>query len=105
MMCPNCQRAMRPRKTSIQDHPGTVQETARGLCATCYNRTLRNYGKTRKPSKVADAEIADSPCVLTRVYLTPATYKALRLRGVKDIGAALAQIADKIAAEEVSDAA
>lgn len=39
--CAQCVRPMRPNKTPLNDHPGTVMHRAKGLCDTCYITALQ----------------------------------------------------------------
>ena len=39
--CVDCERRLRPAKTSADDHPGTVQHHAHGLCMGCHTRRRR----------------------------------------------------------------
>ena len=103
--CTHCSRQMRPMGTLKRDHPGTLAPGAGGLCNVCYARQkgFKSYGgssvKRAHHSKsavvVPTGEVRE---VLTRVYLTPSTYKTLR-RAKVDVGAVLSKVADQIAAE------
>jgi hypothetical protein len=37
--CRACQKPMRPKYSTLTEHPGTVSRSARGLCSGCYKRT------------------------------------------------------------------
>jgi len=45
--CKNCARALRHQRAKAADHPGTVRDYGRGLCATCYRK---DDGKFVPPS-------------------------------------------------------
>lgn len=98
MTCIECGRSGRPNRTSKADYPGTVLIVARGMCSACYSAHRKMFPSQHGASITTSAvehqpDIADIPCVLVRVDLTPATFKALRLRNV-DISALLSKAAD-----------
>lgn len=91
--CIQCGRLMRPRLAKKADYPETLMVGAKGKCDTCYTRDRRSL---KRGTLVLDTGEARE--VLTRVYLTPSTYKTLR-RAKVDVGAVLSKAADQIAAE------
>lgn len=102
--CTHCSRQMRPMGTLKRDHPGTLAPGAGGLCNVCYARQ-KGFKSSVTPSKRAHhsksavvVPTGEELEVLTRVYLTPSTYKTLR-RAKVDIGAVLSKVADQLAAE------
>lgn len=103
--CTHCSRQMRPMGTFKRDHPGTLAPGAGGLCNVCYARQkgFKSYGGSRPvSSRRAPAQVVvptgEAREVLTRVYLTPSTYKTLR-RAKVDVGTVLSRVADQLAAE------
>lgn len=104
--CTHCSRQMRPMGTLKRDHPGTLAPGAGGLCNVCYARQkgFKSYGSSsvKRPRKAVPAPVivptGEEREVLTRVYLTPSTYKTLR-RAKVDVSAVLSKVADQLAAE------
>lgn len=113
--CLQCKCEVRPQGTSKQDYPGTKVAGPRGYCAACYEIKRKNgdfqgvpRGKRGKPivrvprqrtsKRVAAEPVGEAREVLTRVYLTPSTYKTLR-RAKVDVGTVLSRVADQLAAE------
>ena len=104
--CIHCSRQMRPMGTLKRDHPGTLAPGAGGLCNVCYARQkgFKSYGgsSVKQPRKAVPAPVVvptgEAREVLTRVYLTPSTYKTLR-RAKVDVGTVLSRVADQLAAE------
>lgn len=47
LKCIKCERPMRPQNSKSGDHPGTINTGARGYCATCYYKEVRDKGLTR----------------------------------------------------------
>lgn len=92
LVCGNCGRACRPVGVKKAEQPGTLALVALGLCTTCYNLT-RITPKPTKPTVAPEPDYETTRCVLVRVDLMPATYKALRVRGA-NIGALLSLLAD-----------
>lgn len=43
---PECGHPLRPKGTSLEDHPGTKKHGGYGLCSACYIRQWRKSGKT-----------------------------------------------------------
>lgn len=56
--CRHCHRDMRPNRGRIADYPGTVAETANGLCITCY--TAANH---RKQERLIDYQPLDGDTI------------------------------------------
>lgn len=103
--CTHCSRQMRPLGTLKRDHPGTLAPGAGGLCNVCYARQKgfngysgsRPVSSRRVPAPIV-VPTGEAREVLTRVYLTPSTYKTLR-RAKVDVGTVLSKVADQLAAE------
>ena len=99
MKCNKCSRVMRAQGMLKADYPGTVASGARGLCSSCYAKALKAENPTPKRESQAqldkDMDRNSGPCVPVRIDLTPATFKALRLRGV-NISSLLSRAADHI---------
>lgn len=49
--CLHCERPMRPKRASAEEHPGTIAEQARGLCKTCHRNHRHKYPATRAGRK------------------------------------------------------
>lgn len=105
MKCVTCERPGRHARDRKEDHPGTVLLVARGRCSTCYDlfRGKSQKGISRSRVSATPPDISDIPCVLVRVELTPATYKALRAAKA-DISSLLSRAADHIVAPRSSRA-
>jgi hypothetical protein len=120
-LCMDCERPMRPRKTTKRQYPGTVLKASMDRCSTCYVSRRRTNTMTDMPLRVKsskagpevrtsrsqgvklevvpDADISQTPCVLVRTDLSPATYKALvRAHGEGRLGLVLASLANQYVA-------
>jgi hypothetical protein len=76
--CARCHRALRPSKTTLTQHPGTVAHYARGHCAGCYRRLMRGQsGPINQPGnrdRVYDVDevVIELATTGSRVHLNPA---------------------------------
>lgn len=91
--CVECGHKLRPARTKKEDWPGTVSRATKAKCTTCYNR---NYKRGALPDKKSFEAIAELPCVLVRVYLTPSAFRELNQAHV-DIAKVLSDIASEMA--------
>ena len=59
MNCRNCDRTLRPIRTTIEDHPDTALHQGRGLCWTCYHRpgVRDQWDVTKRPGPDLLAEV------------------------------------------------
>ena len=51
MNCTECDRRLRTRSQSAEDYPGTVEHSARGMCAGCYGQAKRRGALPPRDSK------------------------------------------------------
>lgn len=99
-VCPQCDRNIRPRGTSKQDHPGTIIDGSRGVCGSCYQRQYRQGEVAPRKSYAAPASDPIMPMVardvLVRVDLTSDAYRTLNDAKL-NIGLELSKYADRLA--------
>lgn len=53
MLCNECDRPMRPQRTSREEYPGTIVQSVGGTCHSCYQRA-RRLEATEAPDLTAD---------------------------------------------------
>lgn len=93
--CATCTKLMRPYKTRLVDHPGTVARASASICMSCYQAEAKRAKAAREAAK--KRVNLESRCVLVRVDLRPSTWRVFdveaKRRGV-GIGDVLSDLAD-----------
>lgn len=94
--CTECKRPMRPRRTPLENYPGTVLLECKGMCASCYraHRAEESAGPKKPPAlNLATTPVLDSARV---VYLSMERAKfemSRRNRHIPETGAKYVRLA------------
>ena len=81
--CVLCHRPFRGHHEYIEDHPGTVQHAARGVCRNCYQKGLEKDDPSRPEKPLPDLKTLDSEARVARLSLD-AFLQQIHKQGQKD---------------------